>query len=70
VTRRVAERASGHPGRPLSAEARVAKLRACHAHAGEPLPSGAAEQLVDVIGRFDHLTSTSELTGLLIGTSA
>ena len=38
ANRRMAERASGHPGNPLSEEARLAKLWSCFEHAGEPLP--------------------------------
>jgi 2-methylcitrate dehydratase PrpD len=63
--RLAAERASGHPGNPLSDEARLDKLWSCFEHAGEPLPRGALEKVVDLMARFEHLSSTSELTSLL-----
>jgi 2-methylcitrate dehydratase PrpD len=65
VSRRTAERASGHPGNPLSDDARMAKLWACFEHAGAPLPRGALEKAVDITSHFEQLPSTSEFTSLL-----
>jgi 2-methylcitrate dehydratase PrpD len=65
ASRLAAERASGHPGNALSEEARLAKLWSCSDHAGEPLPRGALEKVVDLTARFEQIASTSELTALL-----
>jgi 2-methylcitrate dehydratase PrpD len=65
VARRVAERASGHPGRPLSDEARLAKLWALYEQGGRPVDRAALERVVELAARFEQVASTSELTSLL-----
>jgi 2-methylcitrate dehydratase PrpD len=65
VVRRVAERASGHPERPLSDEARLTKLWSCYDHAGAPLARGALEEAIELTAHFEQVTSTSKVTSLL-----
>jgi len=66
--RRVAERASGHPGRPLTAQAQLAKVWACLDHAAEPLSREAIRDVIDVVDRLEQLDSTTTFTALLRST--
>jgi 2-methylcitrate dehydratase PrpD len=65
VVREVAERASGHPGLPLSDEARFAKVWSCWEHAGAPLTKSAVDEMIDLTIHFEQLASTSAFTSLL-----
>jgi 2-methylcitrate dehydratase PrpD len=66
---RAAERASGYPGRPLTADAQLAKVWACFDHAGEPLTRQAMQAVIDLTGSFEEIESTTALTALLGRTS-
>jgi 2-methylcitrate dehydratase PrpD len=63
--RREAERASGHPGRPLTDEARLDKLWALYEQGGRPIERASLEKVIDLTARFEQVASTSELTSLL-----
>jgi 2-methylcitrate dehydratase PrpD len=65
ISRRNAERASGHPDRPLSHEAQLAKVWSCYDHAGAPIPRAALEEVIELAARFEQLPSTATFTSLL-----
>ena len=63
--RAAAERASGHPGSPLTDEARLAKVWSLYEHPGRPVPESAVLSVIDLVGRFEEVARTTELTSLL-----
>ena len=63
--RAAAERASGHPGSPLTDEARLAKVWSLYEHPGRPVPESVVLSVIDLVGRFEEVARTTELTSLL-----
>ncbi len=70
VARRVALRATGHPGAPLGEAEQSAKLWRLYDYGRQPIDRPALERAVELIADFEEVASTSELTSLLAATGA
>jgi 2-methylcitrate dehydratase PrpD len=60
---------TGTPGRPLAFADIERKFNDCLAHAGQPIPSAMAQQLVETVARLERVPDVREMIGLAAGTA-
>jgi 2-methylcitrate dehydratase PrpD len=65
ISSKIPELAYGHPTKPMSWEALVAKFRDCVAHSAKQIPRGNLNKLIELISHLEDVKSMEEVVSYL-----